>query len=53
MGNWVNFSEDRCLTFSLFMGEEHKLCGKSAHTSEWEKNCSFLRKSFYVRNKRV
>jgi hypothetical protein len=53
MGNWVNFSEERCLTFSVFMGEEHKLCAKSPHTSEWEKNCSFLRKSFYVGNKRV
>jgi hypothetical protein len=52
MGNWVNFSDCRCLTFILFMAEEHKLCAKSPDTSEWEKNCSFLRKSFYVGNKR-
>jgi hypothetical protein len=25
------------------MGEEHKLCAKSPHTSEWEKNCRFVR----------
>jgi hypothetical protein len=35
------------------MGEEHKLSAKSLHTSEREKNCSFLRETFYVRNKRV
>jgi hypothetical protein len=35
------------------MGEKHNLCAKSPHTSECEKNGSFLRESFYVRNKRV
>jgi hypothetical protein len=53
MVNFVSFWKERCLTFSLFIGEKHNLCAKSPHTSEWEKNCSFLRESFYVRNKRV
>jgi hypothetical protein len=35
------------------MGDQHKLSAKSPHTSEREKNCSFLREYFYVRNKRV
>jgi hypothetical protein len=30
------------------MGEEHKLCAKSPHTSEWEKNCRFVRESLML-----
>jgi hypothetical protein len=30
------------------MGEEHKLCAKSPHSSEWEKYCRFVRESFML-----
>jgi hypothetical protein len=30
------------------MGEEHKLCAKSMHRSEWEKYCRFVRESFML-----
>jgi hypothetical protein len=53
MGNWVNFSEERCLTFRVIMGEDHKLCAKSLPKSKWEKNCSFCKRILHVRNKRV
>jgi hypothetical protein len=53
MVNCVSFWKERCLTFSVFMGDQHKLCANSRHTSDLDKNCSFLRESFDVRNKRV
>jgi hypothetical protein len=34
MGNCVNFKEERCLSFSVLMGEEHKLCAKSMHRNK-------------------
>jgi hypothetical protein len=37
----------------VFMGDQHKLWTNSRHTSDLDKNCSFLRESFDVRNKRV
>jgi hypothetical protein len=30
------------------MGEEHKPCAKSPHTSKWEKNCGFVRESLML-----
>jgi hypothetical protein len=30
------------------MGEKHQLCGKSLHTSKWEKNCRFERESLML-----
>jgi hypothetical protein len=30
------------------MGEKHQLCGKSMHTSKWEKNCRFERESLML-----
>jgi hypothetical protein len=48
MVNCVSFSEERCLTFSLFMGEGHQLCAKSPHTSKWEKNCRFVRETLML-----
>jgi hypothetical protein len=48
MGNWVNFSEERCLTFRVIMGEEHKLCAKSPPKSKCEKSAAFVRESFML-----
>jgi hypothetical protein len=33
------------------MGEEHHLCAKSQHTSDWEKNGSFFRESLMLETK--
>jgi hypothetical protein len=48
IGNCVNFKEECCLTFSVFMGEEHKLFAKSTHRNKWEKNCRFVSESLML-----
>jgi hypothetical protein len=48
MLNCVSFWKECGLAFSVFMGEEQKLCAKSPHTSKWEKNCRFVRESFLL-----
>jgi hypothetical protein len=48
MLNCVSYWKECCLTFSVFMGEEHKLCAKSTHRSKWEKNCRFVRESLML-----
>jgi hypothetical protein len=51
MVNCVSFKEERCLTFSLFMGKEYKHCAKSLPTSKWEKNSRFVRESFLFKTR--
>jgi hypothetical protein len=46
--NSVSFWKERCLTFRVFMCEEHKRCAKSPHTSKWEKNCRFVKESLML-----
>jgi hypothetical protein len=41
------------LPLSVSKDEEHHLCAKSMHTSEWEKNCSFCKRILNVGNKSV
>jgi hypothetical protein len=43
-GNWVNFWKKHCLTFSVFMCEEHELCTKLLlQVNEWT-NVSLVKK---------
>jgi hypothetical protein len=41
--NWVCCLKESVLPLSFSMDEDHNLCAKSQPTSDWEKNCSFLR----------
>jgi hypothetical protein len=44
--NWVCRLRQYALPLSVSMGEEHHLCAYWEHTSEWDKNCSFLAEYF-------
>jgi hypothetical protein len=48
MGNWDNFSEERCLTFRVFMGEEHKFVQNHLLKVNWRKTAAFVRESFML-----
>jgi hypothetical protein len=52
MVNSVCSLQEYCLSYSVFMGEEHHLFEKSPHSSEWKKNCSCCYR-IIVRSKRV
>jgi hypothetical protein len=51
--NWVTFGKEYCLPLRVFWNEEHHLCEKYLHSSKWKMHCISLKKTIYVRTRRV